>query len=229
MKPHQIILLVVALLAILTPARAQHSSSVVYDSVETRLAPRIAGPLRKNAWGANILLSTNGFGLGTFYHRQHTRDFASFVDLSISEAKDDQEVEYYNPYTGQTFVPGKINRFLMFPLIFGVEKRLFEDQILDNFRPYIDGGVGPTMIFVFPYNDDYFTALGKGQPKYTVSGYVGVGAYFGGDDSNVMGINMRYYYIPYPNGLESYVTGIDVTRKNQFGGFYITLHFGSAW
>ena len=111
------------------------------------------------------------------------------------------------------------------PFFVGVQQRLFRDDILDNFRPYVTGAVGPTMIYVFPYNQEYFSALGYGSPKYTVGGYLGVGAFFGSERSNLLGLNIRYYYIPYFPGIESMQ---NITKK-QFGGFYISMSFGSAW
>jgi hypothetical protein len=81
------------------------------------------------------------------------------------------------------------------------------------------------MIYVFPYNQEYFSAIGNGSPRYTVGGYVGVGAFFGSERSSLLGINLRYYYVPFPSGVESLVS----VYKKQFGGFFITLNFGSAW
>ncbi|HUL42946.1 MAG TPA: hypothetical protein VLY03_01175, partial [Bacteroidota bacterium] len=122
--------------------------------------------------------------------------------------------------------PGEVNRFLVLPLFVGIEHRLFADQIVDNFRPYVTAAAGPAMIYVFPYNEEYFSALGHGQAKYTAGGFIGAGAYFGSERSTVLGLNMRYYYIPYPSGLESLTY---VSPKTQFGGFFITLTFGSGW
>ncbi|HMD14898.1 MAG TPA: hypothetical protein VKI62_09750, partial [Bacteroidota bacterium] len=102
----------------------------------------------------------------------------------------------------------------------------FADDILDNFRPYITAAAGPAMIYVFPYNEEYFSALGNGQAKYTAGGYIGFGAYFGLERTNVLGMNIRYYYIPYPGGLQSLSY---VPNKTQFGGFVISLSFGTAW
>jgi hypothetical protein len=95
---------------------------------------------------------------------------------------------------------------------------------MDNFRPYLNAGAGPTMIFVFPYNEEYITALGKGRLKYTAGGYVGFGAYFGTERSSLIGLNLRYYFIPYSGGIESMYN----TTKSQFGGLYLSLSFGSA-
>ncbi len=178
---------------------------------------------RTNAWGVDIMVSTNGFGLGTFYRHEYSDELSGFIDFSISEAKDDDEVDFID-YYGNTYSPGKVNRFLVMPLFLGLEKRLFKDDILDNFRPYVNAAAGPAIIYVFPYNQEYFSALGKGQPKYTAGGYVGIGAYFGSEKSNLLGLNLRYYYLPYFSGLES----LQNVEKKQFGGFFITLNFGSS-
>jgi hypothetical protein len=186
-----------------------------------------------NAMGVDLLISTNGFGLGLFYRHEFTDDFAGYLDFSVSESKDEQEVEFYDPYTGITFVPGKVNRFLNLPLMMGVQKRLFKDDILDNFRPFVNAAVGPTMIYVFPYNEEYFSALGHGHPTYTFGGYLGAGAYFGSERTTLFGLNLRYYWIPYPSGLTSMehrsFAGTTTVTKKEFGGFYLTFSFGSAW
>lgn len=181
-----------------------------------------------DAWGIDIMFSTNGFGIGTFFRHEYSDELSGFIDFSILESKDDQEIEYVD-YYGNTYSLGKINRFLVMPLFIGVQHRLFKDDIVDNFRPYISGAVGPAMIYVFPYNEEYFTALGKGKPKYTYGAYICLGSYFGFDKSNILGLNIRYYYIPYPGGLISMQKGTDTISKKQFGGLALSLTFGTAW
>ena len=185
--------------------------------------------LPNSAMGIDLLVSTNGFGLGTFFRHEYSDNLAGYIDFSISEAKDDNETEYIDSYSGQTFVPGKINRFLLMPLFVGLQERFFRDDILDNFRPYLNAAIGPAMIFVFPYNDEYFNALGKGHPQYTFGGYIGGGAFFGTERSSLFGIDLRYYVIPYTGGITSMQKKNELVTKDQFGGFYITFNFGSAW
>ena len=195
-----------------------------------------------NSWGLNILISNDGFGLGAFYRRELSEDFAGFLEFSISEAKDDQEVEIYDPYTGRSFAPGKLNRFLVIPLIAGVQYRLFREDIVDNFRPYVSAGVGPTMVYVMPYVSfegntpqevDFFKAIGKGHPRYGLASYIGAGAMFGSDRSSVFGVNFRYYFTTVFNGgipsLYDLETGAVVKTKKAFGGFAITLTFGMGY
>ncbi len=177
-----------------------------------------------DALGMDILISTNGIGLGIFFRHEYAENISGFIDFSISSTGDESENEIYDPYTGKTFIPGKINRFLVMPLFCGIQYRLFKDEIMDNFRPFISVAAGPSMIYVFPYDDEYFRAIGKGQARFTGGGYAGIGAFFGSERSTLLGINLRYYVIPHRSGIRSMWN----KTKDQFGGFYISLSFGSA-
>lgn len=197
----------------------------------------------RNAYGIDLLISNNGFGAGLFYRHEFDDVLSDFVTLAISDVKDEGEFEFYDPYTGQTFVPGKKNRMLLIPLVLGVQYRLFKDDIVDNFRPYITAGVGPSMVFVAPYANtrqvqgpdgsiltfseqvEFFSSLKYGQAKYTLGGYVGAGVYFGLDKGTLSGVSVRYYIVPFKNGIES----LQNVYIKQFGGFYITLNFGSLY
>lgn len=195
-------------------------------SAEDSLQPKLL-----DSWGLDILISTGGVGLGAFYRHEFTKDVSGFVMFSVSESKDDREMDYVDPY-GNIFTPGKINRFLIIPLMVGVQHRLFSNQILDNFRPYVSAAVGPTMIYTAPYNEEFFTALGRGSPRYTAGGYIGAGSYFGTDKSTLFGLSIRYYIVPFGPGIESFQPDPrqgDINRKKEFGGFFITLNFGSSW
>jgi len=200
----------------------------------------------RNAWGIDILISNGGFGLGTFYRREFNDEWFGFASFSISESKDEREVEQFDYYTGQSYVPGKLNRFLILPLTFGIQHRLFKEEITDNFRPYVNAGVGPTMIYVTPFTDisgpdsalqiqqvDFFKALGRGQPHYTLGGFIGFGANFGTEKSNLFGVNFRYYFTYlFGKGLPSLynvTTGAVSANKKDFGGFFITLNVGMAY
>ena len=243
------VLLLAAVIATMVPSlsRAQEyprrDSSMTFTPSNPDLIQKTTYEPYHNAWGFDIMLSNNGFGAGAFYRHEFSDLLSGFAQIAISDVKDDGEVEYINPYTGQSYTPYKINRLLLIPITFGMQYRLFKDDIVDNFRPYISAGVGPSMIFVSPYATpatevgpdgstatyynqvDFFASLKQGQFKYAVGGYVGAGAYFGLEKGSLTGISMRYYFVPYGPGIES----LQGTRINRFGGFYITLNFGSLY
>ena len=211
------------------PPTIQLDTNIVFESPNKNFAVSQKTVSLLDAWGLDILISNNGFGLGGFYRHQYAEDLYGTLTLAFSEAKDDNEVEYVT-YFGQTIVPGKINRFIFVPLHVGLQYRLFTDDILDNFRPYINAAVGPTLVFSSPYEREFFNSLGYGQAHYSVGGYVGFGAFFGSDRETLSGINIRYYFEPFQGGIDSMINGDgSVEKKKDFGGFFITLNFGSLF
>lgn len=176
----------------------------------------------KNSWGVDLMFGEGGFGLGAFLHKNFSPLITGFVDISFSESKDEREVEYVDWY-GNKFVLGKQNYVFLIPLNFGLQYRLFYGILTDNFRPYINAGVGPTFVVTTPYNEEFFSSFGKAKMHYAAGGYVGLGANFGVSKRNLAGINVRYYYIHlFDKGVENMTNKF---RKN-FGHLYLTLNLG---
>ncbi len=213
----------------LTSAQSSSDSNIVFTTPNQNLLspPKVVSLL--DAWGVDILISNNGFGLGGFLRHEYSEDLSGTMTLAFSEAKDNNEVEYVD-YYGQTIVPGKINRFILVPLHVGVQYRIFAEDILDNFRPYINAAIGPTLVFSSPYAREFFNSLGYGQAHYTIGGYVGLGAFFGSAHESLSGVNIRYYFEPIQKGLDSMQNSDgSIERKKDFGGFFITFNFGSLF
>ena len=175
-----------------------------------------------NAFGFDILLGESGFGLGGFYRHELSTKFSLFGDISFSESKDDREFEYID-FFGNTFTVGKKNRVFQIPINFGAQYRLFEKELTDNLRPYINAAVGPTIVLTTPYSEEFFKAFGSTSVRFATGGYVGFGANFGLDKSNLIGLNFRYYVIRFfDEGVES----LEGRFNKTIGGFYVTINFG---
>lgn len=220
--------------------RTAKDSTVIFQPVNPNLVSQTAYTPLLNAWGFDLLISNNGFGAGVFLRHEYTEEIAGFISFAISDVKDEGEVEFYNYFTGQSYVPNKLNRLVYMPMVAGIQYRLFKDDIVDNFRPYLTAGIGPSLVFVAPYATqqidqvtgltnynqiDFFSSLKYGQLRYTVGGYIGAGAYFGMDKGTLSGINVRYYLSPFPNGIQVMTN----SAIKNFGGFYITLNFGTLY
>jgi hypothetical protein len=172
--------------------------------------------------GIDFMFSEGGFGFGSFYRYNLSQSLTFFTDISISEAKDQREVEYVD-YWGQTFTPDKKNRIFLLPLNFGLQQRLLENDLTDNLRPYINFGIGPAMVVTTPYEKEFFSSFSQAHAQYTIGGYIGIGANFGLDKSSLVGINLRYYEIRFfSNGVES----LYGRYQKSLGGFYLTINFG---
>jgi hypothetical protein len=180
---------------------------------------------RTNAWGGDLLLGNDGVGVGAFYHVLLSEDLTGCTELNISEAKDARQIDYVDYYYGNQYSPNKENRVFRIPLFFGLQYRLFREEIAENFRPFINGGVGPVLLYVTDAKKEFFSSLGSGQARYTYGGFVGAGAQFGFDRSSVIGLNLKYLIIPTPKGTKSVVQG-EMPNAN---GFFIALSIGMAF
>ncbi len=195
-------------------------SIIVYETPsDLRLIDTLG--LRKS-WGLDLSVASNGFAFGTFYRYQIGDVYFIQTTLNFMTAKDENEVEYIDPWTGQTFVPNKVNRIMVLPLSFSLQYRLFKNELSDNLRPFLMAGIGPSLIFTTPYEKEFFSSLKYGRAHYTLNLFFGVGTYIGLDPRAISGLSVRYYYIPYPKGIES-LRGRPI--KN-FGGINLTLTFG---
>lgn len=208
------LIITILLLIPLTLLKAQEIGELEPDPQPMKFPP--------NALGFDLLIGESGFGFGGFYRRSIVNNLTAFIDISISEAKDEREIEYIDPF-GQTFTIGKKNRVFQIPITLGAQYRLFTKELTDNLRPYVNAGVGPTLILTTPYSEEFFRAFSFAQTHYAAGGYVGFGANFGLDKSNLVGLNFRYYYIKLiGDGFEI----LNDRKKNVLSGFYVTLNFG---
>jgi len=183
-----------------------------------------------NAWGVDLLFSEGGFGLGTFYRKAYSQNLTGFVDFSISESKEEREIEFLNVF-GNRVVRNKKNRALLLPLNFGVQYRLFTESLTDNFRPYITSAIGPSMVLESPFlknrrQIDFFEAFKYARMKYTVGGYVGIGSNIGLSQSHLLSISLRYYII---HLLGKGIENLDGKYRKNLSSIYISISIGMRY
>lgn len=170
----------------------------------------------------DLHFSEGGLGIGLTYNKEISPTISFFSDLMFSESKDAQEFEYYD-YWGNVYVVGKKNRVFILPLSLGLRYRLFKDDILDNFRPFVQVSIGPAITVTTPYKYEFFTSFKYAQAKYTLGGSVGLGAYFGYDRKNPIGLTVKYQFIHFfTEGIEN----LEGFKRKDLGGIFITLNFG---
>lgn len=175
-----------------------------------------------NAFGMEFQIGESGFGFGGFYRKQLNTKFALFTDVTISEAKDEREIQYID-YYGNTITFGKKNRVFLIPFTLSAQYRLFENDLTDNLRPYIFAGAGPTLAITTPYEQEFFKAFSYAQTRYAVSGVAGFGANFGLDKNSLVGLTVSYSYTSFIG------EGVEILYdryKKSLTNFYITLNFG---
>ena len=108
--------------------KGQETPEPKVDTVFVFTSPRplinhheISGEMT-DAWGLDMLLSGNGFGLGVFYQKKFSENWFAFASLYISGARNTDEMEMWDYSNQQSYIPGKINRLFMLPLTIGVQR-----------------------------------------------------------------------------------------------------------
>jgi hypothetical protein len=208
------------------PAVSDMDTTFVFDSPRPLVSPELSRSALNNAGGISLLFSRSGFGAGGFYNRDIYDNTVAFASLYISGARNTDEFEYFDWDTGEYRVPNKVNRLFNLPLMFGIKQFIFTEAIAQSFRPYLSAGVGPSLILSTPYEQGWFAAWGDAGVYIRHGGFVGFGAYVGGSESTLIGVNLRYYYIPFGgDGLES----IRDNPIKDFGGIFLSLSIGSRY
>lgn len=175
--------------------------------------------------GGDLALTESGFGAGFFYQNYLRTDFLLSAQLFITGLRNSDEFEQYDPFLGWV-VPGKINRLFRFPLTVGGQYFLLQDRLTESLQPYISFGAGPTFILSTPYEQGWFEAFGDAEMHTKLGGYIGIGAYFGNVMKSLIGVNIKYYYVPAGNDTIESIRGLPI---ENLGGLFLTLSVGKGF
>jgi hypothetical protein len=106
---------------------------------------------------------------------------------------------------------------LLMPVQVGVRRRMFVETIQDNFRPFIQLSVGPTVGWVSPYfrdtngnliDDegsypyDSIGALPKGEPRLGAGALAAIGASFGISHRTTQSLRFGVSFNYFPEGIQ---------------------------
>jgi hypothetical protein len=176
-----------------------------------------------NSWGADLALSSHGFGFGFTLDWTLSGNTHIMTGLLMSGAKNTDEFESWDGYDYR--VPNKINRLYLFPINVGVKQYILGSILGESFRPNISVGLAPSFIVATPYAREFFNALHYADGYFRLGGFVGVGSDFGAGKA-LISVNARYYYIPFGGkGLES----VKNHPLKDFGGLFLDLTLGMRY
>ncbi len=201
------------------PAAAQDHREPELAEMERPLSPKDFDI--RNGMGFRMQLNNFGFGIGGEYRRVLSRYTKAYLEFQISSVRDESE-QSFQGYWGYTVIPNKHNRVMSFPVMLGVSRRLFPEQLSDNFRLFVQASGGPVPAFVYPYYDhdmfnmgfrpqfqgltqqhyDVFQGWGQGTFILGAAGQLAIGANLGGDFGNIQTIRIGYYFNYYPDGIQ---------------------------
>jgi hypothetical protein len=225
------------------PGEADRREGGTTDADPVASDTTTAANLVRNPYGTGmgfeVLITNSGFGLGGYF-RQAIGTQTSFLgEISIGTEKNEREVKFVG--LRRNYVPDKANYFLRMPIKFGLQRRLFEDDIEDNFRPYLQLSTGPTLGWIYPYFDDEngnnafddgerqydgFGSLFKGSFRFGFGGTFGLGAYFGESKRLAQGVRIAYSFNYFFDDIQLLEPDDQVRPERFFDTPTISITFG---
>jgi hypothetical protein len=207
-------------------------STIIFKSPRPILDPDKAIDALTKAFGAEVGFSPHGTSFGLFFTKKIGDQTHFLVNMVMSSAKRETELEQFDWNTGRFIVPGKINRILMVPISFGLKSYVFQDAFEGNLKPYVSAGGSVNYIMTAPYTENrefmgefipFFRSLNQLENYIRFGGFVDIGFDFSPMPKQNTSINVRYYYIPFGgDGLES----VYMLPIQNFGGLFISLAIG---
>ncbi len=232
------------------------------DRVEpdVRDIPDPRGPYTEgkvNSIGFKLLLNNYGFGVGSEYRRAISPNTEILFNFNISNLKDESEQTLRGRF-GQELIPNKHNRVLMFPVTVGLKQRVFPRTLSDNFRVFVQGAVGATPAFVYPYYNhdmfpdrnyrfpgsatqapqrpyDVFEGWGDGYFTTGMAGKLAIGVDFGDDFGQLQSVRFGYNFQYFPTEIQIMEPDTPFPDEDGFDpqSFFqspqITLILGTNW
>ncbi len=159
-------------------------------------------PTIKNHRGLAYSLLETGSGLGLFYELPVEGFFHLGLGFDVFMLRDNNQIDYTNPYTGYPSVYGKENNVFLFDLMFTAKKRLLADRVDDSFRPFLIGAVGPVFGMNFPEADRDAEGIKlKDQYRWTAAALIGIGLDADVDGKYFFGFRTQYRFMPFSKQL----------------------------
>ncbi len=200
---------------------AQFGEPPVQKKVESR---NLFNEGYKSGFGFLFTINDFGFGVGGQYRKALGLYTEGLLSLRITGIKDPKEQTYIDYYFGFKTTPDKYKRVISFPLNVGVKRRLFAEQISDNFRVYTSISGGPVLAYTFDYFDDFngngfqendFYTYGLKEKSYDIfggwkngkshlgwNGDVELGVDFGSNFASLQSLQFGYTFNYFKDGLQ---------------------------
>ena len=189
--------------------------------------------------GFEVVVTNSGFGLGGYYSVAVDRDNAVLAEFHLGSEKNEREVKFIG--LGNTFIPDKVNYFIRVPVRLGLQRRLWADEIEDNFRPNFQLSMGPTLGWLYPYFDDdnangvrddgerQYDGIGsllKGKFRLGFGGILALGAQFGENQRFTQGVRFGYSFNYFLHDIQLLEEDEQLKPQRFFGSPSISITFG---
>ena len=164
-----------------------------------------AAPIHKNEYGAGITLAMSGLGLGGFYRINMVNYYYLGISADFYILRDDREFTYYD-YYGPIQI-NDVNQLFIIPVNVELKRRLFANDIENDFRPFVSALAGFTFGMNFPKknaiitNPDLYDIPNGNEYRMAFSFGIGAGVDISTRDYMYFSIRPQYRYIFFPGSI----------------------------
>ena len=169
-------------------------------------------PSHKNEVGFDFSVAMSGTGIGGFYRFPIWSYSHIGVNANFFIMRDDKEFQYVDPYTGFPSTANKINRLFFIPVNIEFKKRLFVNDIEDNFRPHLIFQAGGIYGMNFPKAEGL-----DNQSQWSYNFIIGFGVDFNNKDKFFIGVRPQFRFIYFDK---------EIAQKTDHSAFEIVIEFG---
>lgn len=146
------IALIILISGMALPASAQYGEPEIQEIIQPK---NLYDEGYRSGFGFSFALNDFGFGVGAQYRLGISPYTEALVNLKIAGLRDPSEQTHIDIYFGNRTIASKYKRVITFPTTIGVKRRLFAQQISDNFRVHTSLSGGPSLAVVLPYFKDF--------------------------------------------------------------------------
>ena len=154
----------------------------------------------KRQGGLGFAMAESGSSLGLFMTWPLLPDYHFGIGFDAFLLRDSKQIDFYDYYYGIPYTINKQNNVYLFDLLLTAKRRLFRDDLSDDFRPFLSLAAGPIYGMNYPeaqISADSSTYQKKDQFAWAFGGYVGCGIDFSVKANTLVSIRAQYRIIPF--------------------------------
>jgi hypothetical protein len=154
----------------------------------------------KRQGGLGFAMAESGSSLGLFMTWPLLPDFHFGIGFDAFLLRDSKQLDFYDYYYGIPYTINKQNNVYLFDLLLTAKRRLFRDELSDDFRPFLSLAVGPIYGMNYPetqVSSDSSSYKKKDEFAWAFGGYVGCGIDFSVKSNSLVSIRAQYRIIPF--------------------------------
>jgi len=186
--------------------------------------------------GLALFQANRGSGLGLFYEYSLKPNLRLTGQVNFLMVKGSNDFPIYDYYTGMTYERVDKRRLALWPLQVGMKQILFQDQIANNFRPFLELAAGPVLALDPPNVPDFEERLKNIRTHWAPGLRLGGGVDFLYGPGMMVSLFVGYDLIKFARLIDKpdpdlYYEGVELPYNGQrnYSGLLLKIGFSKRY